>query len=98
MKNLQADGKRPEGWPSDIRWSDYRERWMTVLNTAEDWRLGLLPDPCRGISRYWGGPMDRPSKRMIRMDCGETKNYFYTVKTLLPIPEKPQHSTEAATE
>ena len=83
VKNLKADGSRPQGWPPDIRWSDYRDRWMAVLETAEEWRLGLHPDPCRGISRYWGGPMDRPSKRMIRMDCGQTKNYFYTVKPLL---------------
>jgi hypothetical protein len=83
VKNLEADGTRPRGWPPDIRWNDYRDRWLSVLETAEEWRSGLHPDPCRGLSRYWGGPMDRPSKRMIRMDCGETKNYFYTVKPLL---------------
>ena len=82
--NLKADGSRPEKWPDDLAWRDYKDRWMAVLNTADEWRLGRYPDPCRGLSRYWGGPMDKPSARMIRMDCGETKNFFYTVKTLLP--------------
>ena len=34
--------------------------------------------------------MDRPSKRMIRMDCGNTKNRFYTVKPLLEEPDSPR--------
>ena len=84
VRNLNADGTRPTDWPPDLSWSDYKARWRAVLQTADEWRLGEHPDPCNGLSRYWGGPMDRPSKRMIRMDCGETKNFFYTVKTLLP--------------
>ncbi len=80
VKNMRIDGKRPEGWPDDIHWRDYRDRWMTVLELAEAWRRGEHPDPCDGRAMYWGGPMDRPSKRMIKMNCGETKNWFYTVK------------------
>jgi hypothetical protein len=83
VRNLNEDGKRPKGWPDDIAWSDYKDRWLSVLKTADEWRQGIHLDPCRGISRYWGGPMDKPSKRMIRMDCGKTKNYFYTVRNLL---------------
>ena len=85
VKNLTGDGKRPEGWPDDIRWRDYRDRWMKVLDTVESWRRGAFSDPCRGLSRYWGGPMDRPSRRMIQMDCGPTKNRFYTVR-IKPFP------------
>lgn len=81
---LRADGGRPAAWPNDIAWVDYKDRWLAVLNTVEQWRRGEHPDPCNGLARYWGGPMDRPSPRMIRMDCGETKNRFYTVRTLLP--------------
>jgi hypothetical protein len=80
IKNLSADGRRPKGWPGDIRWLDYRDRWLSVIETVDSWRNGYHPDPCRGLSRYWGGPMDKPSRRMIRMDCGPTKNFFYTVK------------------
>ena len=80
VRNLRIDGKRPRNWPSDIRWQDYRERWLKVLDTVEAWRKGGYSDPCRGLARYWGGPMDRPSQRMIRMDCGPTKNHFYTVR------------------
>jgi hypothetical protein len=78
VKNLQLDGTRPAHWPSDIKWGDYRDRWESVLEVAETWRRGHLDDPCGGISMYWGGPTDPPSKRMIRMNCGETKNFFYT--------------------
>jgi hypothetical protein len=87
VKNLEEDGTRPKGWPSDISWNDYKDRWLAVLNTAEEWKQGLHPDPCGGISRYWGGPMDKPSKRMVRMNCGKTRNYFYTVRNLLPKAE-----------
>ena len=80
VKNLNVKGTRPKGWPNDIRWKDYRNRWFKVIDTVEEWRRGAYPDPCNGHSRYWGGPMDRPSKRMIRMDCGPTKNRFYTVR------------------
>ena len=52
VKNLQTDGSRPKGWPDDIHWSDYKDRWTAVLHTAEAWRLGQYPDPCRGLSRY----------------------------------------------
>jgi hypothetical protein len=81
--NLVADGSRPKGWPNDIRWRDYRDRWLKVVDTVESWRTGRFQDPCNGLSRYWGGPMDRPSRRMVRMDCGPTKNWFYTVKKRL---------------
>jgi hypothetical protein len=83
VKNLTIDARRPVGWPDDISWKHYRERWLAVLRLAESWRKGEHADPCNGKSMYWGGPMDRPSKRMIQMDCGETKNRFYTVKPLL---------------
>jgi hypothetical protein len=83
VKNLTLDAKRPKGWPNDISWRDYQEEWTEVLDLAETWRRGGLEDPCNGRAMYWGGPMDRPSKRMIKMDCGETKNRFYTVKPLL---------------
>lgn len=86
VKHMTLDGKRPKSWPDDIKWRDYRERWMAVLDLAETWRNGAHPDPCNGKAMYWGGPMDRPSKRMIKMDCGETKNRFYTVKPLLDTP------------
>jgi hypothetical protein len=90
IKNMTLDGQRPAGWPDDIFWRDYRDRWLAVLNLTEAWRRGEHPDPCRGKSMYWGGPMDRPSKRMIRMDCGATKNFFYTVKPLLEEPDVPR--------
>lgn len=83
VKSLTADARRPAHWPDDIDWRYYRERWQAVLETADQWRRGELPDPCGGISMYFGAPYDRPSKRMIRMDCGETQNFFYTVKPLL---------------
>jgi hypothetical protein len=87
VKNLTSSGSRPKGWPDDIRWQDYRDRWLNVLDTVEAWRKGVHPDPCNGLSRYWGGPMDRPSKRMVRMDCGPTKNRFYTVR-IKPYPDR----------
>jgi hypothetical protein len=90
IKNMTLDGRRPAGWPDDIFWRDYRDRWIAVLNLVEAWRRGEHPDPCSGKAMYWGGPMDRPSKRMIRMDCGNTKNRFYTVKPLLEEPDSPR--------
>jgi len=88
IKNLTADAARPVHWPNDIYWSDYRERWLAVLDTAEQWRQGQYADPCAGKAMYWGGPLDHPSKRMIKMDCGETKNFYYTVRPLLSAEER----------
>jgi hypothetical protein len=70
----------PEGWPKTLEWTPHSKLWKTVLDRADLWSTGSLPDPCNGEAWHWGGPMDDPEATMLRVDCGETLNTFYRVE------------------
>jgi hypothetical protein len=78
--NLDAEGNEPNKWPRKLPWEKYRPMWLTVLQRAQSVIDGDIKDPCRGRASYWGGPMDNPSSRLRRVDCGKTANYFYSVR------------------
>lgn len=79
VRQLNSDGLQPESWPQNVRWDKHLVYWRQVLDSVDRFAEGQLPDPCRGQSWHWGGPMDDPEGRMVKMDCGETKNTFYTL-------------------
>jgi hypothetical protein len=78
LRALSPTLEEPDGWPSEkASWVRHRPVWAAVLDRAEAWSQGKLPDPCRGTSWHWGGEMDSPKGRMYRVDCGATRNTFY---------------------
>lgn len=84
VRALSIDGARPAGWPRRLAWNRYAPKWRRVLRMADEWSLGLWPDPCRGKAWHWGGQMDRPWPGLVEIDCGDTRNVFYA---LASIPE-----------
>lgn len=76
---MSLDGdEKPEGWnDAEARWDVYRPAWLYVLEFSQAWSEGKVRDPCRGRSRHWGGPMDKPRPGLVPVDCGMTRNIFY---------------------
>lgn len=77
---LDYTGNKPEHWDGRASWKRVRPQWMSTLQRARGVIAGKLADPCGGRSVHWGGPMDKPSKKLRRIDCGKTANYFYEWK------------------
>lgn len=77
---LDRAGQQPLGWPIGSPWLRYSGLWRKVLRTADKCLSGEVADPCRGRAEHWGGPMDTPSDRLERVDCGRTVNTFYRVR------------------
>jgi len=98
---LREDGGEPYSWPRVTTrptsaglvrvephppWSNYRDRWLTVLARAREVVAGYaLSDvgewsPCDGEVHDWGGAMDRARAErigLIPVECGDTANDFY---------------------
>jgi len=79
VRQLNLDGFQPAAWPRNVRWDKHLIWWRQVLQRVDQFAEGQLHDPCRGQSWHWGGLMDTPEGRMERIDCGDTKNVFYTL-------------------
>jgi hypothetical protein len=79
VRQLNPAGLQPAAWPSNVRWDKHLVYWRQVLHRVDLFAEGRLPDPCRGQSWHWGSAFDDPPGRMVKMDCGETKNIFYTL-------------------
>lgn len=96
---LVENGDEPRNWRTPLYrtqggavrvlgpppWSQYRARWLAVLEHARRVvRLSLsdIQDwgRCGQEVHDWGGSMDRDRARrlgLIEVECGETQNYFY---------------------
>ena len=56
----------------------YTKHWDKVKRVVTAWSSGRIKDPCpRAV--HWGGTMDQPAKRWRPVDCGLTRNIFYSV-------------------
>jgi hypothetical protein len=80
IRSLSPDLSKPDHWPRKARWERHKALWAATLTRADAWSRGRLRDPCRGRAKHWGGVnlvSDLPKGRMIKIDCGETKNIFY---------------------
>ena len=81
IRSLSPAMTEPDHWPKRASWERHRPLWAATLVRVEQWAQGRLPDPCQGDAWHWGGTMDFPKQRMIKIDCGETKNTFYTLSS-----------------
>lgn len=75
VRGLNADGKRPNGWPESASWSKHAVIWNRMYERAGLFLDGKVKDPCRGKPIHTGGDMD--SHRMDPDDwrkvyCGVT--------------------------
>lgn len=76
-KRLQLTDEEPRFWPANLSWTYHVPLWQTLIARAKDFQLGLLSNPCPG-AKDWGGAMDKPRGRQVRMKClAKTKNIFY---------------------
>ena len=72
----------PAHWPQHrADWPRHRSLWLRVVERAQRFVLGQLPDPCPA-AMHWGGPpgVDKPCDGCVLVDCGTTRNRFYRVR------------------
>ncbi|MGW8286342.1 MAG: hypothetical protein ACWGPR_11560 [Candidatus Deferrimicrobiaceae bacterium] len=81
VRALSRGLEQPDHWPPKASWAAHVGYWRAALRRAERWQLGELADPCRGRALHWGGKMDDPRGRMKRVDCGDTANIFYALRS-----------------
>jgi len=79
IRSLSPDLRQPDYWPRQVNWERHRALWRDALTRADAWASGRLRDPCRGRAWHWGGTIDEPWGDLVPVDCGETKNTFYTL-------------------
>lgn len=77
LRSLNPEGTQPDGWPTQASWRNHLPLWQKALARARAWGEGTLRDPCKGRAWHWGGSIDSPRGRMVRVECGETRNTFY---------------------
>jgi hypothetical protein len=82
---LKVDSERAR-WVQGLPWgmlggqlARFSRLWADTRKLAYDWGEGWLPDPCPAAS-YWGGTMDSPTARMRPVNCGRTRNVFYSLR------------------
>ena len=54
MSNLTEDGSKPKGWPKNMKWSNYREHWLRLLETVNSVLNRTIPDPYPTALHYGG--------------------------------------------
>jgi len=78
--DMNKEGYKPARWPHGINWNNYRLRWFRTLELARAFLRGEVADPTPKAT-YYGGPNDRPSRSLRRIETPENyKNYFYELK------------------
>ena len=80
---LELAAREPRGWPRDLDWNRFRDRWLAIVEHVRAVLRAEVADPC-GEARpdHWGGPMDDARARragLRRVDCGPTRNRFWCV-------------------
>lgn len=78
---LDEAAREPAGWPSSVRWSAHRGRWLAVLALARRIVDELEPTTCADVPITWGSAEDwrRARARGARLrvvECGATRNLF----------------------
>jgi hypothetical protein len=79
LRALSWKDAQPKGWPRSASWKRYLPLWRATVLRSARWSEGRLRDPCRGRAWHWGGVIDTPQGRMVPVDCGHTRNTFYTM-------------------
>ena len=78
---LRRDGRRPDRWPTSVRWSERRDAWAETLRVADAILAGDVADPVPDAVHY-GGDVDR--ERAARLGFIEIptpfRNHFYRVR------------------
>lgn len=85
VAGLRADGLAPAAWPARPHspWAQYRARWLDVLERAREvvtWGVEVHAEhsPCDEPPTTWAAPWHPPSRGLRALDCGDTRNRFYT--------------------
>jgi hypothetical protein len=78
---LDFTSTRPPSWPDGPQWRGLHDQaWLEVLDFADEWQAGKIPNPCPGANHY-GGYVDRhraQAMRWRRVKCSvKTRNRFY---------------------
>lgn len=79
--SLSDQMRPPQHWPAErASWHRHRAWWQRALDAAAAFLHApqRVRDPCRGRADHFGGPMDRPSPAWSRVDCGRTRQLYYT--------------------
>jgi hypothetical protein len=83
IQQLIPSPRQPKDWPAKkASWKVHMPLWKAAWDRAGRFGAGKLRDPCRGRAWHWGGEIDLPlakQKRLVEVDCGNTRNTFYTL-------------------
>lgn len=76
---LNGDASRPAHWRG-ASWSRYRERWLSMIDTAQRVIAGEVPSTCARPPRVWGSRADvlrgiRRGRRWIDAECIGAMNH-----------------------
>jgi hypothetical protein len=80
--NLTADGNEPAGWPSTLRWENWRDRWALKLAAARRFVASPPKHPCPRATQYGGRcddarhACDVVPKSWVRELCGQPLDYY----------------------
>lgn len=85
VAQLNELGLAPMAWPRapHAPWGAYRERWLDVLDRSRELVTWTLDDHdehsmCEAPPTTWAAPWHEPSPGLRAIDCGGTRNRFYT--------------------
>lgn len=70
--------REPHEWPTSIQWSSRRDDCVALYLRAHRVVAGEHAARCSPV--HWGGVMDRDhaaQQRLVRIECGDTRNDFY---------------------
>jgi hypothetical protein len=75
---LDRDGRKPKGWPRQLMWRRYTDRWFHTLALADLFLEGRIEDPLPSAQHY-GGRMDRGLclKTWTKLPADGFVNWFY---------------------
>ena len=79
---LNAQGTKPNGWPSTMSWALWRGRWLDKLATAEKFLAAKPKHPCPAATHYGGRcdddkhACDAVPSHWRRELCGQPLDYF----------------------
>lgn len=82
IEQLNLDAERPAAWPKTSSWNAHREKWVAMLEHAQQILNGERAAECN--PDHWGAPYGQDLERARcsgwrELQCGDTRNKFWAL-------------------